>query len=101
MLEKQNKNDFFAEDGHWKTEAMPTNWVTEDKSLEKSEFYQILHACMAKLPEQQRSVFTLKLLEEKESEEVCQELNITSANFWVIMHRTKLLLRNCLEKNWF
>lgn len=101
ILEKQNKHDFFEDDGHWKQESMSTNWVTEDTGLEKQEFYQTLHACLAKLPEQQRSVFTLKLLEEKESDEICDELKITSANFWVIMHRSKLLLRGCLGKNWF
>jgi RNA polymerase sigma-70 factor (ECF subfamily) len=43
----------------------------------------------------------LKLVEEEETDIVCKELNITATNYWVIIHRAKLQLRACLEKNWF
>ena len=46
------------------------------------------------------SVFSLKYLEEEESETICKELEITSSNYWVIIHRAKLQMRECLEKNW-
>jgi RNA polymerase sigma-70 factor (TIGR02943 family) len=102
ILQKQNRHDFFEKDGHWKTEALPNTWQTSNgEELEKKEFYQTLHSCLSKLPEQQRIVFTLKLMEDKDAEEICEELNISSSNFWVIMHRVKLVLRGCLEKNWF
>ena len=42
-----------------------------------------------------------KFLEEKESDEICKELEISASNYWVILHRAKLQLRKCLEKNWF
>jgi DNA-directed RNA polymerase specialized sigma24 family protein len=42
-----------------------------------------------------------KLVEEKESEEVCKEHEITPSNLWVIVHRAKLQLRECLERKWF
>jgi RNA polymerase sigma-70 factor (ECF subfamily) len=36
----------------------------------------------------------------KKGEEICQELGITPTNFWQIMHRAKLQLRECIENNW-
>jgi RNA polymerase sigma-70 factor (ECF subfamily) len=38
---------------------------------------------------------------ELESDEICQELKITATNLWVILYRARMLLRKCLEQNWF
>ena len=38
---------------------------------------------------------------QKSGEEICQELEITPSNFWQIVHRAKLQLRDCIENNWF
>jgi DNA-directed RNA polymerase specialized sigma24 family protein len=35
------------------------------------------------------------------SDEICKVLDITPTNYWVILHRARLKLRECLEKNWF
>jgi len=40
-------------------------------------------------------------MEEMKGEEVCKELNISSSNLWVMLHRARLQLRDCLEKGWF
>ena len=32
---------------------------------------------------------------------VCEALGITVNNLWVMLHRARLHLRNCLEVNWF
>ncbi|MCK5276978.1 MAG: RNA polymerase subunit sigma, partial [Cyclobacteriaceae bacterium] len=47
------------------------------------------------------SAIHLKYLEEKDGKEICQELGITSSNYWQILHRAKLQLRICIEENWF
>jgi RNA polymerase sigma-70 factor (ECF subfamily) len=38
---------------------------------------------------------------ELETEEICQELSIATANCWVILHRVRMSLRLCLEETWF
>jgi RNA polymerase sigma-70 factor (ECF subfamily) len=38
---------------------------------------------------------------EVDTEDICKELNITSTNCWVMLHRARLSLRECLEINWF
>jgi RNA polymerase sigma-70 factor (ECF subfamily) len=43
----------------------------------------------------------MKFLDEKETENICQELEISTTNMWQMMHRAKLKLRQCLEINWF
>jgi DNA-directed RNA polymerase specialized sigma24 family protein len=35
------------------------------------------------------------------TEEICQEFGITPTNLWVILHRARLVLRECLEIKWF
>lgn len=93
---------FFNEKGHWRKEMAPKAWISEISSRqERTDFYSILRACMGKLTDMGRTIFNLKYLEEKESTEICKDLSITTSNYWVIIHRAKLQLRSCLEKNWF
>lgn len=96
---------YFTDDGlregHWQKSTSPKPWNTSDKSnIEQKEFKNILAKCLAKLPKTWSSVFSLKYLEEEESSTICKELDITSSNYWVIIHRAKLQMRECLEKNW-
>jgi RNA polymerase sigma-70 factor (ECF subfamily) len=87
--------------GHWNNMATPKEW-TKDSSekLESEEFYAVLKNCLGKLPEKWAAVFSLKNMDDLDSEEICKELQITSSNYWVLMHRAKLQLRECLEINW-
>jgi len=36
-----------------------------------------------------------------ESDEICRELAITSSNLFVLLHRARLRLRDCLQARWF
>jgi RNA polymerase sigma-70 factor (ECF subfamily) len=56
---------------------------------------------MNKLSPAWSSVMQLKYLEQKDGKEICQDLGITSSNFWQILCRAKLQVRACIEKNWF
>lgn len=87
--------------GHWNGKNNPQEWgEAASGNLEKGEFSKILMACLGKLPKAWASVFTLKHVEEETSEDICKELDITPSNYWVILHRAKLQMRECLEKNW-
>ena len=91
----------FDEKGEWKTDARPLNWgePVQDE-LRAREFREILHACLARLSGNSRAVFTLRYLDELGCDEICKELSISPSNYWVIMHRAKLQLRQCIEKHW-
>jgi RNA polymerase sigma-70 factor (TIGR02943 family) len=93
--------DFFEEDGHWVTEHGPKEFGIEDKDhIVNKEFEQVLQKCMQKLPALWKAVFTMKHIEDEPTDTICNELKVSSSNFWVIIHRTKLNLRACLQKNW-
>ena len=94
--------DFFeSENGHWKEEYYPKASGFENyDQLANKEFNHILEDCMKKLPALWLSVFTMRHIDELATEVICGHLKVTSSNFWVIIHRTKVNLRACLQKNW-
>mgnify|MGYP000147342093 CR=1 FL=1 len=68
--------------------------------IENSELRSALMSCISGLPEKWKAVFVDKYIDEKDSEEICNEHNITSSNFWVIIHRAKARLQGCMKENW-
>lgn len=94
--------EFFDPDlNNWKKEHWPAPFGVENHDpLHNKEFMNVLEKCMVKLPPLWMSVFKLKHLEEEETGAICKKLRITSANFWVVIHRAKVNLRSCLQKNW-
>ena len=94
-------DEFFDKNHRWKPEYRPTNWGDEKELLDDSEFSKALNDCFEKLPQKWSSAVQLKFIEEHDSKIICSELEITTSNFWQIIHRAKLLLRNCLELKWF
>jgi len=100
-LPEAGNDAFFDQEEHWTGPAGPQDWgIDYSQPVEKKEFYDILNKCRKKLKDIQAAVFSMKYLDDLDSEEICKELNITPSNFWVLMHRAKLQLRACLEKNW-
>lgn len=92
--------DFFTpKNGHWAGQQAPASWLNADTALEQQELQNILQRCQERLPPQHRAVFALRFVEELPAEEICQALGLSSANYWVIVHRAKLQLRRCLEKH--
>lgn len=95
--------ELFGPDGHWLPAQAPQAWPTwpaADAELEQQELQAILAACQRRLPTRQRLVFSRRFVDELPAEDVCQELALTPANFWVLVHRAKLSLRRCLERHW-
>jgi RNA polymerase sigma-70 factor (TIGR02943 family) len=94
--------DFFESDnGHWKEEYQPKAFGIEQyDQLANKEFNHVLDQCLKKLPALWLSVFTMRHIDELTTEVICGHLKVTSSNFWVIIHRTKVNLRACLQKNW-
>jgi RNA polymerase sigma-70 factor (ECF subfamily) len=68
--------------------------------LEQEELMEIIRRCISLLPENLATVFVMKMMDESESEEICKELGITASNLWVMLHRARLRMRDCLESKW-
>jgi RNA polymerase sigma-70 factor (ECF subfamily) len=69
--------------------------------MERSDFWKVFNDCLLPLPKRTVSAFTLREVEGLKTEEICEILSIKVNNLWVMLHRARLHLRNCLELNWF
>jgi len=61
----------------------------------------VLDACIEHLPPVQGRVFMMREWLELETDDICKELAITTTNLWVLLHRARLRLRECLQQRWF
>lgn len=99
--------DYFQQEGdavvgEWLPSKAPLNWEkTIDELIENEELGQTLNHCMDKLPKMLYQTFKMKTLDEIDSKEICNVLNISTSNLWVMLHRARLALRDCLETNWY
>ncbi len=101
-MEMTGKDEtYFDPTGSWQYSQRPKNWDTGFfTEIERKEFRQSLTGCLSKLSKKSSNVFWLKNIDGLSSSEICKELGISSSNYWVIMHRSKLDLRACMEKIW-
>lgn len=89
-------------EGDWLEEriADPYDKTAED-TLQNSELGDAIRNCLDKLPSKQAEVFKMKTILGYDTEVICNEMDITASNLWVIIHRARNAMANCLEKNWF
>ena len=90
----------FDEDGSWRECHRPNKWHIDEELLDDAAFLEVLKNCFSHLPSKWSSAVQLKYVYEHSSKEICNELQITLANFWQMIHRAKVMLRFCLESNW-
>ena len=89
-------------ENHWSNDYAPTEWhATPEELVEQTDFWKVFNDCLAPLPARTASAFTFREVDGLTSEEICELLSISVNNLWVILHRARLHLRNCLELNWF
>jgi len=92
--------NLFNQNGQWK--KGPGDWDDLPEEVVKNkEFMGILRECLDKLSPNARQVFIWRELEYLTGPEICKGMDISSTNFWVLMHRARGALRRCLEINWF
>ncbi len=89
----------FAADGHYVTP--PSDWGDPDAVLSRREFFDILQMCVDRLPPRVGRVFMMREWLELETDEICQELEITATNAWALLYRARMRLRECLDLHWF
>ena len=91
-----------AWDGHWAISLRPVDpQQSPDQVIERTEFWDVMNGCLSALPARVANVFSLREIDGMTSEEICDALNLSPSNFWVIMHRARMQLRRCIEIKWF
>lgn len=89
-------------EGDWLEERVEDEgYLNAQETLENTELGDAIYDCLSKLPEKQAAVFKMKTILNYETEAICNELNITASNLWVIIHRARTALAECLEEHWF
>lgn len=90
----------FQLNGRWNESSRPAKWGEPDTVFENQNFWRVFDACMIALPDNIARVFSLRELMGLSTDEICQTLNIKENNCWVILHRARLRLRQCIEEGW-
>ena len=89
----------FQPDGHFRT--MPQEWTDPADQLQRRQFFEVLEACLDLLPGKLGRVFLMREWLGLETAAICQECGIAPTNVWVMLHRARMRLRECLQLNWF
>jgi RNA polymerase sigma-70 factor (ECF subfamily) len=89
----------FDQRGHWATP--PAAWANPEAALDKQQFWIGFEACLDGVPEKYGRVFMMREILGLETDEICKELSISTSNCWVLLHRARLGLRECLSRRWF
>lgn len=80
----------------------PRRWKRSPaEAAEDAEFWQVLAGCMGDMPTHLAQAFQLREIALSTTADVCRLVGITPKNLSVRLHRARLLLRRCLERNWF
>lgn len=74
---------------------------TAEDRIMNTELGLAILDCLDQLTEKQAIIFKMKTIDDIDTETICNEFNISPSNLWVILHRARTQLADCLEKNWF
>jgi RNA polymerase sigma-70 factor (ECF subfamily) len=97
--------DFYRDEepfrGHW-LEGMGPNSHSflPEGELEQEELMKFINLCIENLHAPLAAAFIMRMIDEEDSDTICKELGITPSNLWVMLHRARLRMRECLEKKW-
>ena len=70
------------------------------RRMELAELRQAMELALGKLPPRIAQAFQLYEVEERPNREVCNQLNISESNLWVMLHRARKQLREELAGWW-
>lgn len=84
--------------GHWST--LPSMWdeETPERLLLSKESRALIQQAISALPPVQRQVITLRDIDELDSKEVCNILEVTETNQRVLLHRARSRVRKIIEQ---
>ena len=90
-------DDDFLSNGRWR--HPPASWGDPVKTLSGQRLWVIIERCLERLSPRMARLFVLRELWEMDTGEVCRELSMTPSNLWTTLHRARLSMRRCLERN--
>lgn len=91
----------FTSKGIWAAPLHRWSGKNAEEMLDRADLRQALDDCLSKLPPAMRDPFCLREMQSMPSDEICQALDLSTTNLWTLLHRARLLLRQCLETHGF
>lgn len=91
----------FLPDGHHRNDPYDWGPANPEQSLHSRQFLEVMDVCINDMPQTMGRVFLMREWMEFSTDEICKELQLTSSNVWVLLHRARLRLRECLQLRWF
>ena len=75
--------------------AKPQPWQFDlQNDPDRDAFWAVFEQCMQKLRGTTREAFTMKMLEDVDSKEICKILKIEPNHLWVLLHRARGAVKN-------
>ncbi len=99
LTNDRSLDQFFDENGRW-SEKLRKGGGKRLDAIESSELWTIFQICLDGLPQNQSRVFVLREIDEQKSPDICKDLGITSTNLWVLLHRARIRLAECVKARW-
>jgi RNA polymerase sigma-70 factor (ECF subfamily) len=82
----------FSGQGEWMLRGC--KWSDTPNTLyARKEFMATLHKCLSKLPGRLAEIFIMREINGLSTKEICEALNITATNCWVMLHRARRRLQ--------
>jgi RNA polymerase sigma-70 factor (ECF subfamily) len=75
-------------------------WQQPDNRAEARQMMTVLERCVSCLPRQAGRVFMMREWLGFETAEICERLGVSAENCRTILHRARMSLRDCMQRDW-
>jgi RNA polymerase sigma-70 factor (ECF subfamily) len=99
--DEADMSDLFDRKGFWQVDERPVAWGDPEAALREAHFWRVFEACLEGLPPKQARVFMMREFIELDADEICAEVQLSTSNLHVLLHRSRLRLRECIENKWY
>lgn len=84
---QEHLETLFSERGGWREGTRPVAWPNPEESMRTRQFWAVFEACLDHLPANTGRVFMMREFLGFDSDEICQQLAISTGNCHVILKR--------------
>src|SRR5258708_5376433 len=92
-------DELYTPDDHRVNE--PLDWGDPAAAYSRVQFFDVLQTCIDELPPPLARLFMMRERLDLDTAQICKEVGISATNCFVMLHRARIRLRECLELRWF
>jgi RNA polymerase sigma-70 factor (ECF subfamily) len=75
-------------------------WQQPENRTEQRQMMTVLERCVSCLPRQTGNVFMMREWLGFETAEICERVGVSADNCRMILHRARMALRDCMQRDW-